>query len=272
MSGKDTVIIMIFHQPSNSLTDYKFNTSFYTDTVWEYHFHRNLELIYVLKGAVNCNVNGVSYCLEEGDFGICLPCDIHRYEPYKDTLYWVLVFSEDYVRLFSKQISSKIGEGFAFRCNEAVENYIKSQLINNSNPSVYTLKSCLYAVCEEYLNSVPLSEKKGKELKIISALSDYILENHTKKITLSQISKKLGYDYNYMSRFFRNTFNMTFTDYVNIYRIETAIKLLEDTDQSITSVALESGFQSVRNFNYCFKQSTGKTPSEYRKRLNQNKE
>ena len=236
---------MIFHQPGNSLTDYNFNICFYTDSVWEYHFHKNLELIYVLKGAVNCNINGISYRLNKGDFGLCLPYDIHRYEPEKDTLYWVLVFSEDYVRHFAKQISSKIGEGFTFHCNEAVENYINHQLINNSDPSIFTLKSCLYAVCEEYLNSVTLTDKKGKELKMITALSDYILENHTKNLTLSQISKKLGYDYNYMSRFFRNTFNMTFTDFVNIYRLETAIKLLEETEQSITSVALESGFQSV---------------------------
>lgn len=258
---------MIFHQPGNSLTDYKFDITFYTDTVWESHFHRNFELIYILKGAVNCTINSVSYRLEKGDFGLCLPYDIHKYEPEKDTLYWVLVFSEDFVRLFAKQISSKSGEGFLFKCNKAVEDYLNNQLINNTEPSIYTLKSCLYAVCEEYLNTVPLSEKKRKEFKMISALSDFILENHTKKLTLSQISKKLGYDYNYMSRFFRNTFNMSFTDFVNIYRLETAIKLLEDTDQSITSIALESGFQSVRNFNHCFKANTGKTPSEYRNGL-----
>ena len=116
---------MIFHQPDNSLTNYKFDISFYTDTVWEYHFHKNIELIYVLKGALNCNVNGVSYRLNSEDFGMCLPYDIHRLEPEKDTLYWVLVFSEDYVRLFSKQIFSKSGDGFSFRCNKAVETFVK---------------------------------------------------------------------------------------------------------------------------------------------------
>lgn len=223
-----------------------------------------MELIYVIEGTVNCNVNNNSYQLNKGDFGLCLPYNIHRYVPEDNTLYWVIVFSEEYVRYFAKQIADKTGDGFQFRCKEPVERYINEQLINNEAPSIFSLKSCLYAVCEEYLKNIKLIDKDRKEEAIITLVSDYIFENHTKKLSLSDIAKKLGYDYNYISRLFRRFFNMTFTDFVNIYRLETAIKLLEDTDDSITTIAFESGFQSVRNFNVFFKKNMKTSPSQYR--------
>ena len=259
---------MLLHQPHNSLTNYNYNAFIYTDKVWDYHFHRNLELIYVIEGAVSCTVNNVDYLLTAHEWGLCLPCDVHRYEPEKNTVYWVLVFSEDYVGFFTKQIHGKTGKGFKFKVSATVEDYIKNRLINTDSYTVFTLKSCLYAVCEEYLKSVELTEKKSNKAEVSTLIADYIQNNHQKKISLADIALKLGYDYNYMSRYFKNTFNMTFTDFVNIYRLETAIKLLEDTKKSIITVALESGFQSVRNFNSFFKANTGKSPSEYRKTVN----
>ena len=258
---------MIFHQSSNSLSNYNFNAHFYTDQIWNPHFHRNLELIYVVKGSIKCTVNNKERTLNAGEFGLCLPYDIHRIEPNEFSLYWVLVFSEDFVRYFSKEILNKSGSDFVFRLDESTLTYIKDKLINNPSPSTYTLKSGLYAICEQYVESVKLTEKTSKEAEIMPLIADYILENHTHYISLKDLAKLLGYDYNYMSRYFKRIFNMTFTDFVNIYRLETAIRLLEETDKTITAVALESGFQSVRNFNSFFKANTGKSPSEYKKRI-----
>ncbi len=258
---------MIFHQPTNSLSNYNYNIAVYESEIWNFHFHKNLELIYVIKGSVGCTVNGVKYKLCSEDFGLCLPYDIHSYHPGKDSKYWVLVFSEDFVRLFSKTITEKTGNGFIFSPNNYVKEYIISQLINNDTPSLFTLKSCLYAICEEYLNSVKLVQKDKRELEIMPMITEYISKNHTSDITLSDIAEKFGYGYNYMSRLFRNIFNMTFSDFLNIYRLETAIKLLDNTDRKIISIAHESGFQSTRNFNYFFKKNMGMSPSRYRKAI-----
>lgn len=256
---------MIFHQPSNSLSNYHYNTYFYSNNFFDFHFHKNLELIYVIKGSVTCTVNQRTYILEANDFGLCLPCDIHRYEPEKNTLYWVLVFSEDFVRSFSKLIADKTGNGFSFRCDETLNAYIKEHLIYNSSPSILTLKSCLYAICEKYINSVELIERDCKKAEMITVISDYIQNNYAKPLLLREISAKLGYDYNYMSRYFRKVFQMTFTEFVNTYRLERAIELLENTDKDIITISYESGFQSVRNFNAFFKKNLKTTPTQYRK-------
>lgn len=258
---------MLFHQSHNSLSNYNYNAFVYTDKIWDYHFHKNLELIYVMDGTVNCTVNNIAYQLKSGDFGLCLSYDIHRYVPEDNTVYWVLVFSEDYIRYLSNQLSGKAGQGFPFRCPKAVENLIREQLIDTP-PTTLSLKASLYAVLEQYLNNVELINKSAKESRMVTLISDYVMEHHTQNLTLSDLAKKLGYDYNYMSRCFHNTFNMSFSDFVNVYRIETATSLLENTEGSITSIAFKSGFQSVRAFNSYFKKITGMSPSQYRKTSN----
>ncbi len=166
---------------------------------------------------------------------------------------------------FSKEIVGKVGNGCVFRVKKSIERYVKEQLINNTSPTTYTLKSCLYAICEEYLSAVPLIKKDAKKVEIIVRIADYVFEKHTTHISLKDIATKFGYDYNYMSRHFKNMFNISFTNFVNLYRLETAIELLETTNASIVEIALNSGFQSVRSFNDFFRRNLNTTPSKYRK-------
>lgn len=256
---------MIFHQPHNSKDSYNYNAFFYSTEIWDFHFHKNLELIYVVRGSVICTVNNTEHILTKGEYGLCLPYDIHSYRPQADTLYWVGVFSEDYVRMFSKQIYGKSADGFIFRCPENTDRLLKSTLICEDTPSVYLLKSCLYAVCDAYLSQVSFSESINDKKMNILLIAEYIASNHSKNITLRDISKLLGYDYNYVSRYFHSVFNMSFTDFLNIYRLETAVRLLEETDKKMTEIALESGFQSVRSFNSSFRKKFGISPVTYKK-------
>ena len=255
---------MLFHQPHNSMGNYNYNACVYTNEIWQQHFHKNLELIYVISGAVDCEVNNKKYCLKSGNFGLCLPYDVHAYNPAENSEYYVLVFSADYVRLFEKQIKGKSANGFVFTPDSANKAFLTEKLINNSAPSVYNLKSCLYTVCDEFLRSVTLSENKDRKQSIIT-ITDYLAKNHTQDIGLKDIAKLLGYDYHYVSRYFHSVFDMSFAELLNAYRLETAIKLMDETDKKIAEIAFESGFGSVRSFNYSFKKHFGISPNEYRK-------
>lgn len=255
---------MIFHQAHNSKNNYNYNAFFYTTEIWDFHFHKNLELIYVIKGRVKCTINNTEYILKAGNYGLCLPYDIHSYTPESNTLYWVGVFSEDYVRHFANHIRGKSAVGFVFKCPESTDYMLQNTLINESTPSFYILKGCLYTVCDAFLADINIVEDLNDKKTNFTHIVQYISENYTKNITLKDISKLLGYDYNYVSRYFNATFNMSFTNFLNIYRLETAIKLLEETDKKITDIALESGFQSVRSFNHTFRLKFGINPSKYK--------
>ena len=257
---------MIFHQPHNSKSNNNYNAFFYTSETWDFHFHKNLELIYVLKGNVQCVINNKEFNLQAGQYGLCLPYDIHSYKPEPDTLYWVGVFSEDYVRLFANQIHGKTASDFVFECPSNTDTFLRKTLISENPPSIMILKSCLYAACDAFISSVNLLENSDNKKNNIPIIAEYVSANHTKNISLKDISNLLGYDYNYVSRYFNSAFNMSFSDFLNLYRIETALRLLDETDKKITDIALESGFQSVRNFNEAFRKKIGLSPSEYKLR------
>ena len=59
---------------------------------------------------------------------------------------------------------------------------------------------------------------------------------------------------------------MTFTDYVNKYRINQAKKLLL-MDKNVTEACFDSGFENLSHFNRTFKKFAGENPSSFRKKI-----
>lgn len=256
---------MFFHQAFNSVGNHSYNAVFYENVFWDYHFHKNYELIYVLEGKVESIISDRSMLLEAGDFAICLSNEIHSYRSIGDSRAWVCVFSGDFVHSFDKVIEGKAGKEYRFRCSQPVMTYLKECLITETMPNLLRLKSCLYVICDEFLAQTELVDRSEKNLGLMNAISDYVSENYCKKITLAQIAEQLGYNYCYLSKAFHKIFRMSFASYMNTYRFGKACELLIETERSITDVAMESGFQSIRSFNEIFCQMAGVSPGKYRK-------
>lgn len=66
------------------------------------------------------------------------------------------------------------------------------------------------------------------------------------------------------SRFFKRQVGKPFVQYVNEWRVGLACRNLLETDESITDIALGSGFDNLSNFNRQFKRIVGVTPTDYR--------
>ena len=110
-----------------------------------------------------------------------------------------------------------------------------------------------------------LSERVGRNEELIGQILDYIAEHYRQPISLSSVAEAFGYEYHYLSRMLNKDYGISFSRMVNEYRIDHALRLLEETELSITEIASESGFQSIRSFNLSFKKYTGETPANYRK-------
>ncbi|MCI6995217.1 MAG: AraC family transcriptional regulator [Eubacterium sp.] len=61
---------------------------------------------------------------------------------------------------------------------------------------------------------------------------------------------------------------MTFYEYLNQKRVAKAEELLITTDQSVTEIAMNSGFSSISSFNRTFKSLKGCSPTVYRNKWN----
>ena len=259
---------MLLHQPKLSGGGNVLRTSIRHSDSWDFHFHKNFEVIHVLRGEVECTLNGRTETLCAGEYSMCLSNEIHSGHSIGDALFWVCVFSEDIVHSFSKAVAGKVGDGFVFTCREEVQKYLESVFLNTDEQDIMTAKSCLYALCGEYLRCVTLAEKDKTKAEAMSIIVDFVSKNYMRNIGLSDIARLLNYDYHYVSRLFRGLFNMPFCDFLKIYRLENATRLLEEGGKKNLDIAFECGFQSVRSFNHAFKEYYRITPSEYRRGKN----
>lgn len=93
----------------------------------------------------------------------------------------------------------------------------------------------------------------------------YISANFQKSFLLEDMAKDLGVSKYVLSRVFSKTFHRNFNQYLNDARLGYAKQRLENTSDPITTICLDSGFDSQRTFNRVFKEKYRLSPSDYRK-------
>ncbi len=124
------------------------------------------------------------------------------------------------------------------------------------------------AACTDYrlLSSVQLqSDDDDTSIDqihdVVSRITDHLADDHS----ASALAAELGMSESRFSRFFRKATGNTFTDFVNRVRVSRACQLLMDTDQQVTHICYEVGFNNVANFNRRFLEIKGMTPTEFRR-------
>lgn len=103
----------------------------------------------------------------------------------------------------------------------------------------------------------------------IEIIFHHVRNNFTQQITLDEISEKVSMTVPAFCRYFKKVTGKTFTQFVNEFRIVHATKLLAEKPTSITDICFESGFNNFSHFNKLFKKFTGKSPLKYRNEMKQ---
>lgn len=99
----------------------------------------------------------------------------------------------------------------------------------------------------------------------MGTIYDYINENYDKNPNVNIIAEMVSLSTPAFCRYFKKQTNMTFTDFVNNYRINQA-KMLLLQNLGITEVCFQVGFESVSYFNKLFKKYIGETPTAFKKK------
>jgi AraC-like DNA-binding protein len=105
--------------------------------------------------------------------------------------------------------------------------------------------------------------KEQQRLKVVYA---YLEENFASKIEIAQMAALTHLTAAAFCRYFKKMTKMTFTEFVNQYRIEKA-KTLMLQDLNITEISVLCGFESLSYFNRIFNRITSQNPNQYRKAL-----
>ena len=256
----------MLYQKENSLGKFYFECRRYEDFFFRSHMHRHHELILVREGEVTLESNWQRETARAGEMAWLPSNCVHAYETREKSLVDVCIFSEDYVPHFIREIKGKKPERAVFACRESVRRYAEDMLFRPEEiPGVYQLKSALYGVMGEIRAQVPFTPRRAESEGLMDRLIQYVSENYTEDISLKSAAQALGYEEHYLSRCFHSVIPIHFSRYVNLYRVDAAASLLQQGGLSVTQIAGESGFQSIRSFNRAFLEATGKTPSQYLK-------
>ncbi len=106
----------------------------------------------------------------------------------------------------------------------------------------------------------------GGEHRIeIQRVKAYIHANLNNDLGMKSLSKQVGVSPNYLNKLFREDMNESLKNYVTRIRMETAAKMLKNTDMRINEIAVELGYRTSRYFSDVFSKYYGVTPTDYRR-------
>ena len=108
--------------------------------------------------------------------------------------------------------------------------------------------------------------QKEKENKRINDIFHYVIQNYNRPITLQDVAEKAQMSSTAFCRYFKKSTRHSLSGFIKEIRIGKACKMLTESSDSIQEISYGTGFNNISNFNRQFKELTGYTPSEYRKK------
>ncbi|GAB6169401.1 helix-turn-helix domain-containing protein [Clostridium carnis] len=247
------------------------------------HWHNSIEILYVLKGSINVNIDTDSFEILEKELEIINVDEAHRVYSSEDNR--VLIFHIDpyFFEKYYKDINNiffytnttddgaQEGDEYDilryFLAKILCETVQKIEDYNEEIESI--LVDLLYHLINNFHYLTYEKEElkeKTEQLARYHRIYKYIFNNYDSNITLQDIAKKEFLSPHYLSHEIKYATGYSFTDLVNLTRVEESVKLLLDTDLSISDISDEVGFSHVRYLNKNFKNYYGCTPLQYRKK------
>lgn len=252
----------MFYETKNSLEAELWKTESGTNFSFPLHFHGSFEIITVTEGEMQVTVDEKQYDLRRGSLVMVFPNQGHSLQTAEHSKHFLCIFSPRLIQRYSKSLLTKLPKNNMF----TPDPFFYELLLSTENKpcNEIALKGLLYSLCASLDESTEYFDKKGDIEGLLEKVFRFVDANYNKDCSLEALSADTSYHYVYLSRYFKRSTGLSFTEYVNRYRINEATYILKNSDKSILQVAYDCGFDSLRSFNRNFKRITGTTPAKYR--------
>ncbi len=234
------------------------------------HLHKEIEVVYMIEGQTKAYLDSKEYILDAGDLFISFPNKVHYYNTYTTEKSFLLIFSPsgfpDFLNCLLKNDpvcpvikKEKMPQGISKLLEAAYESFTGS--------SQYKIEKCkgyFNIFLAEILPCLELNAVHSSNADMLSSILTYCIENYRDSITLDAMANELHASKYYISRLFSEKIKIGFNDYINMLRINDAKELLTKTNDSITQIGINVGYNTIRSFNRAFLSQTGMQPREFR--------
>ncbi|RTQ90958.1 AraC family transcriptional regulator [Lysinibacillus telephonicus] len=268
----------------NNKRDIDIKQYVYYISSYHYNWHNELELITVLQGEIEVSINGSNYILEEDDMMLINSNVGHATLARKSNsiamvihlnpIYFSSYYSDYHLLQFTCRSYEKTRYNEDFNCLRKLI-FEMIQYIKGDAPSEKIYFECLLSqlaanliinFSPKKISSMEMASNK-KKTDAVNKIITYIENNYKNKISLEELSLVSGYHKSYISQIVKQQLGINYYEYLTRIRLREATYALSDFDEKISDIALSYGFSDVKSFNTAFRNSFGKTPSEYRKQL-----
>lgn len=100
--------------------------------------------------------------------------------------------------------------------------------------------------------------------QVVCQMLEFISCHFSEKIVMQDVVNHLNYSETFLNRRFKKVTGMTFTEYLNRFRIQKAVEILNGQDVSTHEIGYLCGFSAPKYFKDVFRKYVGCTPKEYR--------
>lgn len=253
---------------------------------YHYNWHRDLELLTVIKGKAEVCTGGVSRIMGEDDLILINSNEGHT-TLAKDgnsiamVLHLDPVFFVDYYDHVEYLLFHLCSQDWKDRENifRSIRRDLARMMLcyGEDDPehklmfekSFYNLTYTIVSQFPPEIIQSSAFQVNQKKQDAVIRMVRYINKNYKKRISLDSLAKETDYNPSYVSQLFKSYVGINFYDYLTRIRLREATRELSQTDKKILEIALEHGFSDLKAFNMNFKENFRKSPTEYRKMLNQ---
>ncbi len=267
--------------------------AYYPEDIWQFDFHRvdwhwhhELEFLFVAKGTAICLVGTNKIKLHQG-CGLFINSSIlHRFEAQGSTFVPNIVFSPTLLApesslIYEKYISPVINSSIEYQIfnpHTTWQNHVLqllSQVLalqeTDENNELCTIQ-LLFKIWDIMTKHIDLASSSSDLYRFnhkqarLQTMMQYIHDHYTEEITLETIAASASISKSGALHIFQSGIHISPVAYLIQYRLAQAAEQLYTTQKSVSSIAEETGFASSGYFCRKFRQHYHMSPNEYRQK------
>lgn len=241
------------------------------------HWHRSLELFFVVGSGCTVWKNGCVRILHDRDIMVINSEEAHEFYEFQDgpqngaSIFLAYTFLQKLFPEFDNWyfIIDQNHEQFPRLCELILQLKLTAQTENHWKN--LKLRSLMYDMLYILTNHFVYQKKDVIDIKTqkygdrYKMILQYLNEHYKEELSLKMLSSHFGYNPEYFSRSFKEYIGINLIQYIKKLRIAASKVLLLETDLKISDIALEVGEPDIKTFIADFKKEFSITPLQYRK-------
>ena len=254
--------------------------------VMEPMYNNYTKIYYILEGVADCYVNSEPVHLEEENL-LVIPCETWHYLQDKEntplSLYILGVENScveqldtfrHQIQLLNQRAEDRSQalthhDYAAYEIPRMFRKILNEQRTQSDGfiPAIQaTIMNMIVAINRIYdhIPAINQIDSSNPTFARIQKVADYICKNFYEPICIKNMANMACLSVRQFTNQFKAVYGVTFTQFLHYQRIHFAQKLLAETDQQITTICFESGFNDLAHFYRIFKKMTKNSPRQYR--------